>query len=135
MGRYNHFAGAGGASIYWSPTTGAHFVRGVIRAKWAALGWETGRLRYPITDEKSTPDGVGKYNDFSGAYGSSVYFTPTTGAHAIQGAIRAKWASLGWETSGLGYPTTDEYSVPVGRASEFQRGQLTWNSTTKQVIG
>ncbi|GAB16036.1 hypothetical protein ARGLB_105_00010, partial [Arthrobacter globiformis NBRC 12137] len=44
---YSHFSGSGGASIYWSPKTGAHEVHGAIRAKWAALGWEKGPLGYP----------------------------------------------------------------------------------------
>lgn len=130
IGRYNHFTK--GSSIYWTPTTGAHSIYGSIRAKWAALGWETG-LGYPKTDEKGTPDGVGRYMHFTGKNGASIYYTPSTGAHAVQGAIRAKWASLGWETSRLGYPVTDEYSVPVGRESEFRGGRLTWNSQTKVV--
>lgn len=133
VGHYSHFSGASGNSIFWSPTTGAHFVLGAIRSKWAALGWETGPLRYPITDEKGTPDKVGRYNHFSGS--ASIYWTPATLAHPVTGAIRSKWASLGWETSRLGYPTSDSYSVSVGRASDFQRGRLTWNATMKKVTG
>src|SRR5262249_42436113 len=38
-------------SIYWTPGTGAHEVHGIIRDKWAALGWERSYLGYPITDE------------------------------------------------------------------------------------
>ncbi len=135
VGLYNHFSGAGGNSIFWSPTTGAHFVMGAIRSKWAALGWETGPLRYPITDEKGTPDKAGRYNHFSGAGGASIYWTKTTRAHPVTGAIRSKWASLGWETSRLGYPTSDSYTVSVGRATDFQQGRLTWNATTKKVVG
>ncbi len=134
VGRYNHFSGAGGSSIYWSPNTGAHSVQGAIRTKWASLGWEKG-LGYPTTDEKAAPDGVGRYNHFSGAGGSSIYWSPKTGAHSVQGAIRSRWSSLGWERSRLGYPTRDEYSVSGGRASDFQRGRLTWSSTTGKVTG
>ncbi len=133
VGRYNHFSGGSGNSIFWSPTTGAHFVLGAIRSKWAALGWETGPLRYPITDEKGTPDKVGRYNHFSGS--ASIYWTPRTLAHPVTGAIRSKWASLGWETSRLGYPTSDSYTVSVGRATDFQYGRLTWNATLKKVTG
>ncbi|WP_167467821.1 choice-of-anchor D domain-containing protein [Arthrobacter oryzae] len=135
VGRYNHFSGANGNSIYWSPQTGAHWVTGAIRAKWAALGWEAGPLGYPTTDESASPDRVGQYNHFSGAAGNSIYWSPKTGAHWIRGAIRTKWASLGWERSRLGYPASDEYSVSVGRASNFQNGRLTWNSKTSWVSG
>lgn len=48
IGRYNHFDGG---SIYWTPDTDAHEVHGAIRDAWAAQGWETGPLGYPMTDE------------------------------------------------------------------------------------
>ncbi len=54
-----------GRTLSWVP----------IRAKWLALGAETGPLGYPITDEKSAPDGVGRYNHFSGAGGASIYWS------------------------------------------------------------
>ncbi|WP_236796624.1 choice-of-anchor D domain-containing protein [Amycolatopsis sp. GM8] len=129
VGRYNHFTGGGGASIYWTPNTGAHSIQGQIRAKWAALGWETGPLGYPVTDELTTPDGVGRFNHFSRADGASIYWTPNTGAHSIQGQIRAKWAALGWETGPLGYPVTDEQGTPdgVGRYNHFSNnGSIYW---------
>ncbi|MDP5226843.1 MULTISPECIES: choice-of-anchor D domain-containing protein [Arthrobacter] len=129
VGRYNHFSKAG--SIYWTPATGAHSVRGGIRAEWAASGWESGPLGYPTTDELGTPDGIGRYNHFSKA--ASIYWTPRTGAHSVLGAIRATWAAMGWERSRLGYPASDEFSVPVGRRENFQNGSLTWNSTTGRV--
>ncbi|TVT17109.1 choice-of-anchor D domain-containing protein, partial [Amycolatopsis rhizosphaerae] len=110
VGRFNHFSGPG--SVYWSPNTGAHAIYGAIRDRWAALGWEAGPLGYPTTDELGTPDGVGRYNHFSGP--GSVYWSPNTGAHAIYGAIRDRWAALGWEAGPLGYPTTDELATPDG---------------------
>ena len=132
IGRYNHFNGAGNeASIYWTPSTGAHEVHGSIHNKWKNLGWETGVCGYPTTDESTCPDGVGRFNHFS--KGSSIYWTPSTGAHQVGGAIRNKWQSLGWETSSLGYPTSDEYDIPGGRRSNFQGGTITWNASTGAV--
>ena len=49
IGSYTHFQS--GASIYWSPNTGAHLVYGAIRALWEQLGWEKSYLGYPLTDE------------------------------------------------------------------------------------
>ncbi|EHR53304.1 glucose/sorbosone dehydrogenase [Saccharomonospora marina XMU15] len=129
VGRYNHFSKA--ASVYWTPSTGAHGVWGAIRSRWRAMGWERGRLGYPTTDESVTPDGVGRYNHFSKA--ASVYWTPSTGAHSVYGAIRSRWRALGWERSYLGYPTTDEFSVNIGRRGNFQRGYIVWNSSTGAV--
>jgi uncharacterized protein with LGFP repeats len=47
VGMYNRFAKG---AIYWQPTLGAHFVLGALQTKYAALGAETGRLRYPTGD-------------------------------------------------------------------------------------
>jgi uncharacterized protein with LGFP repeats len=129
VGRFNHFSK--GASVYWTPSTGAHAVYGAIRAEWAATGWETGPMGYPTTDETGTPDGVGRFNHFTKA--GSIYWTPTTGAHVIYGAIRATWAASGWETGPSGYPISDEYGVPGGRANDMQHGRLTFSFATGQV--
>jgi uncharacterized protein with LGFP repeats len=129
VGHYNHFTGTGGSSIYWTPSTGAHAVQGAIHAKWAALGWEGG-LGYPTTDESTTPDGIGRYNHFNGAGGASIYWAPSTGARSIHGAIRDRWASLGWEHSALGYPTSDEFAIPGGRRNNFQHGAIEWYAST-----
>ncbi|MEM7063420.1 MAG: hypothetical protein AAF572_09680 [Cyanobacteria bacterium P01_B01_bin.77] len=125
-GRYNHFEGG---SIFWSPNTGAHEVHGLIRNKWADLGWERSFLGYPITDETATPDNIGRYNHFQGG---SIYWTPDTGAHEVHGAIRDKWAHLGWEQGFLGYPVTDESITPdkVGRYNHFQGGSIYWTPNT-----
>ncbi|MGW6704056.1 FG-GAP-like repeat-containing protein [Streptomyces sp. NPDC054956] len=200
-GRYAHFQGQGttgqnsNGSIYWSPNTGAWFVHGAIRTKWAALGWEQGFLGYPTgdedrltassdawissfagapnaspgaithydpagshemhgaiyaqylqlggplavgfpsTDESATPVKVGRYNHFrlmgAGGDTSSVYWSPSTGAHQVKGAIRDRWASMGWENSYLGFPTTDEHAVAAGARSKFENdAYIRWNSVT-----
>ncbi|MBB5154147.1 hypothetical protein [Saccharopolyspora phatthalungensis] len=56
-GRFNHFTGTGGASIYWTPRTGAHEVYGGIRVRWSQLGWERSYLGYPVTGEYGTEQG------------------------------------------------------------------------------
>jgi hypothetical protein len=127
-GRMNHFGRADGASIYWHPWTGAHEIYGAIRAHWGALGWERGPLSYPLTGELPTPDGRGRYNHFAGSYGGSIYWTAQTGAHEVYGAIRSRWADLGWEQGSLGYPVSGEYAVPGGRQSDFQHGSIRWDA-------
>ncbi|NIH81664.1 LGFP repeat-containing protein [Amycolatopsis viridis] len=118
--------------MYWSPGSGAHEIQGGIRTKWVELGWETG-AGYPTTDESTPPDGIGRYNHFTNH--TSIYWSPATGPHAVVGTIRDTWASLGWEKSRLGYPSSDEYSIPGGRRSDFQHGYITWTSAnnTTQV--
>jgi hypothetical protein len=126
IGRYNNFKGG---MIYWTPQTGAHEVHGAILAKWGSLGYEKSMLGYPTSDELTTPDGIGRYSTFQKGM---IYWTPQTGAHEVHGAILAKWGSIGYERSMLGYPTSDELTTPdgIGRYSTFQRGMIYWTPGT-----
>ncbi len=112
-------AATSSCTTYTSPATGSHQVCGAIRTKYLALGGPAGFLGYPVTNELPTPDGIGRFNHFANS--GSIYWTPSTGAWSIHGAIRAKWASLGWERGVLGYPVTDETGTPdhVGRFNHF----------------
>jgi uncharacterized protein with LGFP repeats len=121
VGRFNHFSNGG--SIYWTPATGAHEVHGAIRAEWAATGWEAGPTGYPLTDEMTTRDGVGRFNHFS--KDASIYWLPTSGAHEVHGLIRSTWAATGWELGPLGYPVTDEVDATTGQDRlYFQHGMI-----------
>jgi uncharacterized protein with LGFP repeats len=110
-------------SIYFTPQTGAHEVHGAIRVKWAQLGGHRSFLGYPTTDETGTPDGRGRFNHFEHG---SIYWTPQTGAHEVHGAIRDRWAAMGFERSALRYPTSDEMNMTGGRLSRFERGEIRW---------
>jgi uncharacterized protein with LGFP repeats len=129
VGRFNRFSNGG--SIYWTPSTGAWSIYGSIQNKYLALGGPAGFLGYPTTDESGTPDGTGRYNHFTNA--GSIYWTPRTGAWSIHGAIRARWASMGWERSCLGYPVSDEFAIPNGRQSNLQRGVITYSFGSGQT--
>ncbi|MFF8846445.1 hypothetical protein ACF08N_27635 [Streptomyces sp. NPDC015127] len=103
-------------------------VVGDILAKYEQMGGETSLLGCPTTDELPTPDGRGRYNHFEGG---SIYWTPTTGAHPVWGAVRDKWASMGWEASKLGYPVGDELTNPdgQGKRQQFEGGTVYWHPT------
>ncbi|MBC6980120.1 LGFP repeat-containing protein [Caulobacter sp. 17J80-11] len=130
-GRYHLFKEG---VIYWHPEIGeAYAVWGAIALK----HWELGRTEfgYPITDERTTPDGRGRYNHFRamqapGRPESSIYWTPQTGAHAVYGLIRDAWARGGWERGELGYPTSDEFQDGKYRRSNFERGYILWAPDT-----
>lgn len=126
VGSFQHYANG---SIYYHPSIGAHEVHGLIRARWASLGWERSFLGYPLTDETATPDGIGRYNHFQGG---SIYWSPSSGAWEVHGAIRGKYSALGWERSFLGYPLTNESTTPdrIGRYNHFQGGSIYWTSGT-----
>ena len=132
-GRFNHFTGG---SIYWTPATGAHEVYGAIREQWAAMGWERSVAGYPTTDETDIP-GVpgGRMNAFS-ATNLVIYWSAPTGAHETYGAIRQYYTDAAGGPAGrLGLPTSGEYAIPGGRASNFEHGALSWDAATGQVRG
>ncbi|WP_432540382.1 S8 family serine peptidase [Kineococcus sp. SYSU DK002] len=115
-------------SMYWSPATGAHALRGAILEAYGRTGWENGRLGYPVTNEVRLPGGA-----FAAFERGAIYWSPTTGAHVVEGAIRDAWASTGWEFGYLGYPTSDEYAVPGGVRQNFQGRTLDFRWATGRV--
>ena len=125
VGRFNHFEQG---SIYWTPASGAHEIHGEIRTKWASLGWEKGFLGYPVTDEFTTPDRIGRFTHFQGG---SIYWTPTLRANAVKKEICAEWERRGWEKGKLGYPISDTATTPDGVfGNNFQGGSIHWSPAT-----
>ena len=129
-GRFQTFQGG---MFVWHPDVGAFEVNGDIRTRYNELGGSV--WGYPITDEIDIGDGRGMFNHFrhleSGGE-RSIYWTPQTGAHAVVGAIRDGWASYNWQHSALGYPTSDEMSLPSGGIWQtFEGGIYLWHPDTE----
>ncbi|SDO33596.1 hypothetical protein [Geodermatophilus sp. DSM 45219] len=125
-GCFQHFQGG---SVYSTPGTGTRWLSSALRARWSALGWENGRLGYPVTDEVCGLPGGGCFAHFQGG---SVYRSPTTGVHDVSGAIRDRWAAAGWERGALGYPVGDPTCGlrAGGCFQQFQRGSTYWTPAT-----
>jgi uncharacterized protein with LGFP repeats len=105
-----------GGSVYWAPGLGAHAVRGALRDRWGALAWERGRLGYPVAGEVCGLRDGGCFQPFQGG---AVYWSPHTGAHAVFGVIRDRWASRGWEAGQYGYPVQDPVCDTSSQASTY----------------
>lgn len=116
---------------YWSAGTGAWFVGGQLLPVYLTMGGPD-RYGLPLSDPRWTADKHGYFQHFSPG-NRSIYYYPGVGAHEVHGGIRARWAALGWERGRLGYPTSNEFSVPHGRRSNFQHGYITWNSSTNVI--
>ena len=104
---------------------------GQILARYDALGAEGSVLGFPVTGELVTPNLQGRATHFERG---SVYWSPRSGAHAVVGAIRDRWGQIGWENSALGFPVSEEYVVPGGRAQDFQYGSITWTPGGGAVV-
>lgn len=104
---------------------GGGVVLGAINARYQELGGcKSAILGEPVTNERKTPDGEGRYTVFDRG---SIYWTKATGAHEVLGRIRDAWRDTGWEAGPLGYPVTGELDVPGGKESRFEHGKITWD--------
>ncbi|MGV9674505.1 alpha/beta hydrolase-fold protein [Nocardia sp. NPDC003482] len=118
--------------IYFSATTGAHRVQGMILGKYAQLGFENSQLGFPVEDELPLRDG-GSYSRFEGG---NIYFSPLSGAWAVRGGpIMDAWAQQGYENGRLGYPISDEFAVPGGVQQNFQTGFVVITDGRPEIHG
>jgi len=113
--------------IVGSPTTGWWESVGSIRTRWGQLGYQDGELGYPTSAQFCTLANSGCYQ----AYQNGVIVgNSTTGYWESFGAIRNKWASLGYEGGAAGYPT-GAVSCSAGTCSQtYQNGTISSNQTT-----
>ncbi len=102
-------------------------VKGGIGALYNQLGASTSYLGNPTQNERCGLVNSGCYQAFQGG---SIYWTQSTGAHAIHGAVRTQWASTKYETGVLGYPTSEETGVTGGVYQQFQYGRIYWSSVS-----
>ncbi|MBI2603751.1 MAG: hypothetical protein HYW48_11930 [Deltaproteobacteria bacterium] len=111
-------------------------VHGAIYQRFKAPGELTSFLGFPVTDELTTPDTVGRYNHFQQG---SIYWRPCIGAFEVHGLIRNLWAAQSWENGKLGYPKSNELTTPdqVGRYSLFQGGTVYYHPShgTHAIMG
>jgi hypothetical protein len=120
------------AGAVWRKTdSGCAFeVHGAIFGKWRALGGPNSVVGGPLTDESATTGKFGRYNHFEKG---SIYWSPSTGANAIYGSIRATWFSMDRQNGVLGFPKTDESWAGNGRYNDFENGALFWSGATGTI--
>lgn len=121
-----------GGDIYYSASTGAHWIKGSIRTKYDALGGAGSALGLPKSNEKdSTRRGDAKVQDFANG---TMIWTPDNGAWGLSGKIAAKYAELGAEGGPLWLPTSDEFTAQNNtRVQRFGNGLIVLNRDTNQA--
>jgi hypothetical protein len=108
-------------TMYWSRTTGAFEVNGPILTSYVAGGAAAGPLGYPVAGAPCGLPGVGCMQDFQHG---SIYWSPTTGAQVLTGAVRSRYLAVGAQSSTLGYPTIATTCVASGCGQHFQGGSI-----------
>lgn len=115
-----------GGLVYWTAASGARVVTGAILGEFGRLGWENSPLGFPTSDEIAVRDG-GIVQRFQGGL---FYWSPATGAHEVRGSIGSRFASLGWENSTWGFPTSGEIALPGGVVQRFVGTFVYWTPGT-----
>ncbi|WP_131787672.1 GH25 family lysozyme [Protofrankia symbiont of Coriaria ruscifolia] len=116
--------------LFWSVATDVHEVHGGISAKYLNLGGSNSFLGRPTSDEVDAEASGSRQSAFQGG---RIYWSSSTDAHEIHGAILNYYLSLGAAGSDLGLPVSDEYPVEGGRQSTFQYGWLRWDADSNAV--
>jgi uncharacterized protein with LGFP repeats/L,D-peptidoglycan transpeptidase YkuD (ErfK/YbiS/YcfS/YnhG family) len=116
-------------AIVWSPGSGARISLGAIRSVWASRGFENGGLGYPVSDESCDLPGSGCEQQYQGG---TIYWSPKTGAHTTNGAIKGRFDGQGGVKGYLGYPVEDEVCNQRngGCYQWFQGGLIFWSPAT-----
>ncbi|GGC64784.1 protein PS1 [Hoyosella rhizosphaerae] len=123
-GSFNHFENG---SVYWTQQHGARMVVDGFRDLWAAQGWESGPMGYPVSDVENTGDRKGRLQRFENA---GIFATNRGGPQLVVGEIWRHYQELGRETGELGWPVSDEHVIGEGRFSEFANGNIYWSPET-----
>ena len=100
-----------GGRIYWSAATGAHEVYGYILGTYLSLGAENGWLSLPTTGEVSGPVTGSRASHFSNG---SLYWSPSTGAVPVFGAIDSRYRTDAAFAKLIGLPTATMQDVGNG---------------------
>jgi uncharacterized protein with LGFP repeats len=103
---------------------------GAIFARWEQLGGKDGPLGAPSTPE-AAGEGDTRYATFEHG---AIYWSPSTEAQPLTGAIYEAWASLGYERGALGLPTSGEIQEPEWIVQNFQHGTLNFDRQTHNVL-
>jgi len=104
-------------------------IHGAVFTLHEDIGGVYGQLGYPVTDLAPAGDGRGKSQWFEDGM---VFYTSSTGAHALWGKVLDRYGLNGGVKGYLRYPTTEPTSVGDGRGTvaTFERGKIYASTTT-----
>jgi hypothetical protein len=93
--------------------------------------WRQADLGQPL-ETRPCGDGIGAVGGWQEA---PIFYHPELGAFEVHGEIGIKYLEMGAEASPLGYPISDERSLPDGgRVSYFQYGSITWGPSAGVAV-
>ena len=109
--------------IIGSDSTGYWESIGLIREKYAQLGYEHGKMGLPITQEFSTVQG-GWFQKYQNGF---IIGSPKSGYHESYGKIRERWNKIGNEKGTLGFPISDVIEEKGHKIQHYEKGDIIGN--------
>ncbi|MFW6599471.1 N-acetylmuramoyl-L-alanine amidase [Propionibacteriaceae bacterium Y2011] len=106
-GRASNFEGA---IIAWTPSTGAHDVRGGILRVWRELGTGTGVMGFPTTGEFNGPIAGSRITKFTKG---QIIYSHQYSAQPVRQAMSTSYDALGNYRANLGAPMAPQYTSRV----------------------
>lgn len=115
-------------TIYDVPGKGAYtvFLGDPITSQWKKLGWEAGKLGYPIGNKRCTTSPKGCLQRFQKG---TIYQASGKGTYTayLGDPITSQWGTQGWETGKLGYPLSNKSCNADTCFQRFQGGRIHWS--------
>ena len=113
--------------IIGKDSTGYWESLGKVRTRYSQLGYESGKLGYPVGPFISNKDGGGS-QEYERGYLTGI---DKTGYWESWGSVRSRYIKLGLNESKLGYPTGPEfYTVQSAVFQPYQKGYIIGNGKT-----
>jgi uncharacterized protein with LGFP repeats len=110
-----------GGALSWTPAAGVLLTKGLINSRWLTDGGPEGLLGWPTSEEVCVPGGCS--TDFAGG---TVYWSPQTGTHVVQGAILTAYKA-GSGPRSIGFPIGDQVCRADGCWSMFESATIFWS--------
>jgi uncharacterized protein with LGFP repeats len=107
--------------LAWTSAHGVRMASGGIGIHWGHLGGAASSLAYPIGDQDCGLTPAGCKQAFQNG---SIYWSATTGPHAVSGDIATAWSATGAQAGYLGYPVTGATCISGGCSQSFRGGVL-----------
>jgi stage II sporulation protein D len=113
-------------------TMNVHRISGNIRLRYDSLNCGPGR---PTTEAYNWRDRSGSLRGLAQNFTTGRLFlnASTKRVWWIWGPILSRYDSLRAQGTEFGFPTSDVFSISGGRRANFERGYITWSSSTNQV--
>lgn len=143
VGKFVHYEHG---SVYWTPDmpdAKAIAIPMSIMDKWGQEAWETGYLGYPVAPSLellpySRSDGTPVPGGVVQAFQGGTVYVSELGSYGVCGLIKARYASLGYETKSLGWPISDEQdwgdATYGGKFQNFAHGWIIWINDGNSTI-